>query len=329
MLAEKNDSEISGKPSSEVERSAVGRLELRDGLLDGLDNVMRWGRSFTHYTQLADGGVRAYFSDGSFADGDLIVGADGPESPVRKQLLPALERVDLGIQAVAGRYILDETTEHQFPHGLANGSLNNIVPSGKGWMFLSAWSSGSLENANAQRYIVWAYITPRTLPAQASNEQNPSLLRDNVLDSISTWSSTLKELVAGSDISTIKAISLKTMPQLTPWMTSNVTVLGDAIHNMPPTGGMGANTALRDAETLARCLIDAVAGRLDLTTAVATYEEQMRGYANEALAFSTQNATRACEDGSAHRFLFKGFLKTAQKFPVVMRNTLGRSVRSS
>lgn len=44
-----------------------------------------------------------------------------------------------------------------------------------------------------------------------------------------------------------------------------MTLLGDAIHNMMPMGGMGANTALRDADTLTHCLINAAAGRLSIT----------------------------------------------------------------
>lgn len=106
VLAEKDDAVLSEKPALEVERSAVGRMELRDALLEGLFNpsseTLQWGRTFTEYTQLEDGRARAYFSDGSHEDCDLLVGADGPNSKVRQQFMPNLNRLDLGIQAIAG-----------------------------------------------------------------------------------------------------------------------------------------------------------------------------------------------------------------------------------
>ncbi|WP_414636606.1 FAD-dependent monooxygenase [Actinophytocola sp.] len=46
--------------------------------------------------------------------------------------------------------------------------------------------------------------------------------------------------------------------------TTNVTVPGDAIHSMTPLRGISANTALRDAQLLARSVIATADGQRDL-----------------------------------------------------------------
>ena len=59
-----------------------------------------------------------------------------------------------------------------------------------------------------------------------------------------------------------------------------MTLLGDAIHTMPPTGGVGANTALQDSATLASELLSVAKGDKSLIEAVAAYERVMlpRGF---------------------------------------------------
>ena len=63
------------------------------------------------------------------------------------------------------------------------------------------------------------------------------------------------------------------------WQTERrVTVLGDAVHSMPPTGGQGANAALHDAALLAMVLSDSAEDGLGgwTTETIKRYEEGMR-----------------------------------------------------
>jgi salicylate hydroxylase len=77
-----------------------------------------------------------------------------------------------------------------------------------------------------------------------------------------------------------------------------VTLLGDAIHNMTPMAGIGANTALRDADLLRRQLVFVANGEIELLPALHDYEEQMRDYGFAAVKRSLSNARQA---GSANR----------------------------
>jgi 2-polyprenyl-6-methoxyphenol hydroxylase-like FAD-dependent oxidoreductase len=67
---------------------SVDMLTLREILLTGLDGLVYFGKTFEHFEISDAGKVRAHFSDGTTATGDLLVGADGTASAVRRQLIP-------------------------------------------------------------------------------------------------------------------------------------------------------------------------------------------------------------------------------------------------
>ena len=66
----------------------ASRISLREVLLSDLDDVVRLGKTFERYEIGADGLVTAHFSDGTSATADVLIGADGANSRVRRQLLP-------------------------------------------------------------------------------------------------------------------------------------------------------------------------------------------------------------------------------------------------
>ncbi len=68
-----------------------------------------------------------------------------------------------------------------------------------------------------------------------------------------------------------------------PWKTDNVTLMGDAVHTMTPGRGVGANTALRDAMTLCRRLIEVRDGKRELIPALQAYEKEMLHYSAKAV----------------------------------------------
>jgi 2-polyprenyl-6-methoxyphenol hydroxylase-like FAD-dependent oxidoreductase len=94
-----------------------------------------------------------------------------------------------------------------------------------------------------------------------------------VLEAIDGWHPLLVELVQQAD--TVAALTkLRYAKDIPHWGTRPVTLLGDAIHVMPPSGGLGANTAFLDAATLVRELSE-VGNPGDLLPAVERYEHAM------------------------------------------------------
>jgi len=93
----------------------------------------------------------------------------------------------------------------------------------------------------------------------------------------------MQRLMELTDPSTVFSVNIRTSVPLEPWESSNVTLLGDAIHTMTPGRGVGANTALRDAALLCTRLIEAQSGAKPLVSALNEYEAEMLSYSREAV----------------------------------------------
>ena len=310
-------------------RRAVSRGALRDALLLGLnaetrtaDDVIQWNRTVTGYEHTPDGRVAVHCSDGTETTCDLLVAADGANSRIRGQRLPGLDRRELGILNIAGRVPLTPDLVRELPATLIDGAVNNIVPRNPGWMFVSTWHLDATADtgsaAGSRSAAVWAWVGDKTSYPNDVMNRTPAQLRDYVKTRIPGWSPAVHRLLDHTDPATVAPVPLRTMPTLEPWDPSNVTLLGDAIHNMTPMAGIGANIALRDAAELADALLSP--GTADeLTRRIGTYEQRMREYANQALALSTRNARNAASPKRLPRAAFRSLLRIAEAAPPIKR----------
>jgi salicylate hydroxylase len=307
-------------------------------LLSGLDDVVEFGKTFERYELTGDGRVTAHFTDGSAATGDLLVGADGGNSRVRAQLLPHARRIDTGVVAVAGKYHLTEASRARLAPELTT-RVNSVLPAKRGFMFSAFWqgdrqrvTSGIGGNDPGHRpgllfdntadYTFWAYGDAASRLPRLDGFTGPQL-QEIVLDRIATWSPDLRRLVAESGPDTVNALTIRSATPVAPWPTGPVTLLGDAIHNMTPMAGIGANTALRDADLLARQLVEVRDGRLGLVPAVHQYERQMLEYGSAAVKASLRNAKQAASGNRLGRATFRGVLRVANVVPPLKRKMFG------
>jgi salicylate hydroxylase len=317
--------EISSAAGPADRHYGVSRISLREVLLRGLSDVVRLGKTFTRYETTSDGRVTAYFADGTTATADVLIGADGANSQVRRQLLPHADRVDTGVLAIAGKHRIDTA---ELPRALVE-DVNMVIPAGRGFLFTAIWRPDRRTIAvdapqgfllqNAAPYTFWAYADATASFPDAVDALTGSQLRRLVLDRIAGWAPELRALVGGSDPETVNAIRVRSAKPVGAWPTGPVTLLGDAIHNMTPMAGVGANTALRDAELLARQLAAVNAGEQKLLPAVAEYEREMLKYGFAAVKQSLRNARQAASGNRLGRGAFRVVLRTIGAVPPLRR----------
>src|ERR1700730_521075 len=83
-----DDMGIKTEPDPIDSHKSVSRFSLRQVLLTGLEEIVHFNKQFTRYEETPDGKMRACFEDGTSITCDVLIGAEGGNSQVRKQFLP-------------------------------------------------------------------------------------------------------------------------------------------------------------------------------------------------------------------------------------------------
>jgi salicylate hydroxylase len=314
---------------------SVSRVSLRQVLLAGLDGALHFDKTFTHYRVNPNTTVTAHFADGGSASGDILAGADGGNSRVRRQYLPHAPRLDTGVTGIQGKVWLTDGLRAQLPARLPDGPAIIFGPGGYG-IFLALHEFPPLpaglaaivgaEAANQRDYVMWGLLARRAKFPPDLDQLDEAELLTLASDRIARWHHAVRDLVAASDPETVLLTPIRTSTEPDPWPTTTVTLLGDAIHNMPPTGGIGANTALRDAQLLAGNLARAAAGKRPPLDAIADYENQMRQYGFAAVRASMANLHRQQRTESPLALAgMKLTLRMLNAFPTLKRRAFATS----
>lgn len=256
-----------------IERSA-----LRGVLLTGLDGVVEFGRRCVGYETDGDV-VTARFADGGTARGTLLVAADGIGSVIRSQRLPHARVIDTGARLIYGRVPLTPALRAELPPAMF--SVFNSV-TGPGQRFLGiAPVDDNLAVMFGRRTESLGLSDDELFAAPGTR------LREVVLAQLAGWHPLLRRIVTEWDLPTLHPIVVRSSVPLPPWESSNVTLLGDAIHAMSPAAGAGANMALRDAAVLAGAL-----ARTTQAHAVRDYERHLVEEGFDAVRRSSANGVR-------------------------------------
>jgi 2-polyprenyl-6-methoxyphenol hydroxylase-like FAD-dependent oxidoreductase len=233
-------------PDLFAESTATHRGDLQDALAEAAGEL-RLNSDVTTVKQ-DDDGVSVLLADGSEERGDLVVGADGVQSVVRRRLWPDAQPRYAGYTAWRG--------VTQFP--LEAGRLTESW--GRGQRF------GLVDIGRGRTY--WF----ATKNAPESEQDEPAGRRAELLRRFSDWHKPVRQVLESADESSILRNDVYYLDPLDTWSRGRVVLLGDAAHATTPGIGQGAAQAIEDAVVLGRAL----AAPGELTLALEAYEARRR-----------------------------------------------------
>jgi len=244
-----------GTVSQTLKRADLYRV-LRDEAFRRGASV-EYGKRLVDAENTPDGGVVARFEDGTEAEGDLLIGADGIHSSTRRIIDP---------QAPGARYIPVLNIG-----GFARGVRVQAEPGTFRMVFGKRAFFGYAIHPSGE---VWWFANP-------PRADEPSRAELAAIGS-EQWREMLVDLFAEDDTPAVEIIKATPgrlsgwatydLPKVPTWHRGTMIVIGDAAHATSPSAGQGASMAIEDAVVLARCLRDLP----DTTQAFAVYERLRR-----------------------------------------------------
>jgi FAD-dependent urate hydroxylase len=236
-----------------ITRAGLSQALLDEAALRGIP--VQYGMRVTHVTALASGDIRVSFADGSYADGDLLIGADGIRSAVRDLIdphAPAPRYTGLIIACgYAGQSpVAAEVGSYDMCYGHQAFLGHTTGPDGRDWWFARVPS-------------------PELTPADLAMPDD--FWRARIAEAFASDGTPATGIIRGT-ADRITVTCAYDIPSLPAWHDESMVLIGDAAHAASPSTAQGASMALEDAVILAQCLRDLPS----VPEALACFEELRR-----------------------------------------------------
>jgi salicylate hydroxylase len=226
----------------------------------------------TGFKETSDG-VVLDFADGTSAEGDILVGADGIKSAVRQQLVGDISAEYTG--DIAWRFTVPAS---EMPNGYMDQVMSvwmgphrhavvYYVGGGKVLNFVGIVETDDISEESWTIHYPWEQLKA----------------------DFAGWHDDIQNLIDRADRQKCYRWSLHIRPKIDQWSSDRVTMLGDAVHATLPYLAQGAAMAIEDAAVLTRALDQ----EADIGQALALYQRNR-----------IDRTTRIVEESSANRTLF-------------------------
>ncbi|MEV8452483.1 FAD-dependent monooxygenase [Streptomyces sp. NPDC052095] len=214
------------------------------------------GRELVRYEETGHG-VVLHFADGTDAHADVLIGADGMHSVVRRTLAGEDTPVYSGNSAL---------------RGLADAAALPALDPALMYMYAGPGARVLLYPVAGGQQFTFVVVTPAAEGAAESWTSAGD--RTDLAAVLTGWDPAVRALADAAG--EVRRWALYDREPLERWSTARTTLLGDAAHPMLPHHGQGANQAVEDAVALAVCLQEAAPGADSTAAALHRYERTRR-----------------------------------------------------
>ena len=262
-------------------RPEIDRGILRTILIESLhvENII-WDSHFLSMEK-QDEGWLLHFKNGKTAYADIVIGSDGANSKIRPYITD-IKSFYSGITMLEGNVYEAEKYVPQISALLRGGK---IMAFGKNQDILMG------QKANGEIGFYASFKAEENWATKSCLDfSDKSQILEWFKKEYPDWSTIWHELFENTKTPFIPR-PINCMPLDQTWETlSNLTIIGDAAHLMPPFAGEGVNMAMLDALELSECLTNNQ--HKTIQGAISSYEKNMRKRASEIAEESLENGEK-------------------------------------
>ncbi|MBN8991582.1 MAG: FAD-dependent monooxygenase [Rhizobiales bacterium] len=267
----RNMKERFGQPAVNMCRATLNEVLVNKAWCENVE--LRFEKRLVAIEDRADQPVVAHFSDGTTAEGDFVIGADGVHSAARGHVVPdGPKPFDTGLIGFGG-FVPRAVIE--------NAPIGQRVVTTFGQSGFFGYGFCSPDPADGAMW--WSTQPSHGVDAATYRAMSREQLRQHLQNFHAGWHDPIAQILAAAEnIVVTDTLDVATLPT---WSRKRTLLIGDAAHATSPHAGQGASLALEDAMRLGRLMQT----RQELSLTFQNFEAERRPRAEKIVAIARRN----------------------------------------
>jgi 2-polyprenyl-6-methoxyphenol hydroxylase-like FAD-dependent oxidoreductase len=280
-----------GQPAVNMCRATLNEAIVNKAWCDNVE--LAYEKRLVSIEDRADQPVIAHFDDGSSAEGDFLIGADGVHSAVRQHVIPdgpkPFDSGLIGFGGFAPRSLIE------------NSPIGQRVETTFGQSGFFGYGFCSSDSRDG---VMWWSTQPgRGTDAATFRAMSQDAIKQHLLNFHAGWHDPIPRLLEAAENITVTAtLDVATLPT---WSRKRTLLVGDAAHATSPHAGQGASLALEDAMRLGRLMQNGQ----ELGVTFEAFENERRPRAERVVALARRNGNNKREFSATGAWIRDRMLK--------------------